>query len=74
MVDEKSLPQPGKCLPQNVTSLPMRAKILISPKAAEKFVPPAYRMLGSDGGERTLSTLSLSYKAVYRKIVLVLVD
>ena len=32
---KKSLP-PGKCFPQNVTSLPMRAKIVISPKAAEK--------------------------------------
>ena len=68
------LPHPGKWFPQNVTSLPMRPKIVISPKAAEKFVPPAYRMWGGEGGERTLSTLSLSYKAVYWKVVLVLVD
>ena len=52
----------------------MRAKIVISPKAAEKFVPPAYRMWGGEGGEKTLSTLSLSYKAVYQEVVLVLVD
>ena len=43
IVEEKSLP-PGKCLPQNVTSLPMRAKIVLSPTAAEKYVTPAYRM------------------------------
>ena len=43
IVEEKSLP-PGKCFPQNVISLPMRAKIVISPKAAEKYVTPAYRM------------------------------
>ena len=37
-------PPPGKCLPQNVISLLMRAKIVISPKAADKYVTPAYRM------------------------------
>ena len=56
IVEEKSLP-PGKCFPQNVTSRPMRAKIVISPEAAEKFVPPAYRMWGGEGGERAPSTL-----------------
>ena len=43
IVEEKSLP-PRQCFPQNVISLPMRAKIVISPKAAEKYVTPAYRM------------------------------
>ena len=31
----------GKYFPKNVTSLSMRLKIVIPPKAAEKFVPPA---------------------------------
>ena len=44
IVEEKSLPPQANASPKNVTSLPMRAKIAISPKAAEKFVPPAYRM------------------------------
>ena len=37
-------PPPGKCFPQNVITHPMRAKIVISPKTAEKYVTPAYRM------------------------------
>ena len=36
IVEEKSPLPPGKCFSQNVTSLPMRAKIVSSPKAAEK--------------------------------------
>ena len=70
------LPPPSKCFPQTVTFLPMRAKIVISPKVAEKFVSAAYRTWDGEGGERTLSTLSLSYKAVYREgvVVLVIVD
>ena len=43
IAEEKSLP-PDKCFPQNVIFLPMRAKIVISPKSAEKYVTPAYRM------------------------------
>ena len=43
IVEEKSLP-PGKFFPQNVISLPIRAKIVISPKAAGKYVTSAYRM------------------------------
>ena len=31
----------------------MRAKIVIIPKAAEKFVPPAYRNEGGGRGEDT---------------------
>ena len=31
----------------------MRAKIVISPKAAEKYVTPAYRTWGGGGGEDT---------------------
>ena len=49
IVEEKSL-HPGKCFPQNVISIPMTAKIVISPKAAEKFVTPAYRMWGGGRG------------------------
>ena len=46
----KNRSPPGKCFPQNVISLPMRAKIVISPKAAEKYVTPAYRMWGGGRG------------------------
>ena len=41
-----------KYFPQNVTSFSNRAKIVIPRKAAEKFVPPAYRK-GVAGGEAT---------------------
>ena len=54
-----------KYFPQNVTSLPKRAKIVIPHKATEKFVPPAYRKGVAGERERPLSTLSLSYKPVY---------
>ena len=53
-----------KHFPQNVTSLPKRAKIVIPHKATEKFVPQ-HTERGWREGERPLSTLSLSYKAVY---------
>ena len=53
-----------KYFTQNLTSLPKRAKIVIPRKANEKSVPPAYRK-GVVEGEGPLSTLSLSYKAVY---------
>ena len=42
----------SKYFPQNVTSLPKRAKIVIPCKATQKFVPPAYRK-GVAGGEAT---------------------
>ena len=42
-----------KYFPQNVTSLPKRAKIVIPHKATEKFVPPAYRKGVAGGGEAT---------------------
>ena len=64
---------PGKYFPQNVTSLPQRAKTVIPSKAAEKFVPH-HTESGWWEGERPLSTLSLSYKAVYREVLLVLED
>ena len=50
--------------PQNVTSLPKRAKIVIPRKATEKFVPQ-HTERGWWEEERPLITLSLSYKAVY---------
>ena len=53
-----------KYFPQNVTSLPKRAKIVIPRKATEKFVPQ-HTERGWWEGERPLITLSLSYKAVY---------
>ena len=42
----------GKCFSQNLTSLPMRAKIFIPSKAAvfEKFAPPAGRKGVMGGG------------------------
>ena len=49
ILEEKSFP-PGKYFPQNVTSLPMRAQIVIPPKAAEKFVAPVYRKGGGVRG------------------------
>ena len=52
----------------------MRAKVVIPPKAVEKFVPPVCRKRGGGRGERTLSNLSLPYKAVYWEVLLVLVD
>ena len=51
----------------------MRAKIVIIPKATEKFVPPAYRNEGGGWGEDTKYPLS-SYKAVYWEVLSVLVD
>ena len=58
-----------KYFPQNVTSLPKRAKIVLPHKANEKFVPPPppsqYTESGWRKGKRPLSTLSLSYKTVY---------
>ena len=69
----KIAPPQANASPKNVTSLPMRAKIVISPKAAEKCYPSIQNVRWGEG-ERTLSTLSLSYKAVYRGVVLVIVD
>ena len=42
-----------KYFPQNVISLPKRAKIVIPHKATEKFFPPAYRKEVAGGGEAT---------------------
>ena len=54
-----------KYFPQNLTSLPKRAKIVVPHKATEKFVHPQHTESGWREGKRPLSTLSLSYKAVY---------
>ena len=57
-----------KYFPQNVTSLPKKAKIIIPRKATEKFVLQ-HTERGWREGERPLSTLSLSYKAVYPQVL-----
>ena len=67
-------PQANTCNLQNLTSLSMRAKIVIPPKQLINLFRQIKKGVGEGGKDTKYSYKVLSFQAVYREVLLVLVE